>query len=836
MPEMIPLVEKFARDLLEAGAARGTLGFASAPILHWLGLSGLVDLNGTTHLSAAYGAGFASEPYHALTEAVRTTLGAPADAPIQMRLRVSGDHYEFQYRRTTELIRDLDWAFARRLVLDRQYRYPGQTSPIQEPGPTVPDPHKDLTVGDVDTLSGDLALWNAQLTSPSPVHIAPLAALRSLQRLDISTADVADLQELTQLNRLRVLVASPAQWRALISLNAVPTNLAVAELAGDVSFDDEIAWATAFGVHPELALVPVIQGRLTAVPNPSVLIAPKALLRQWMYEGSVLAELFPQSTGSAETTVQESDSVLREQVEEIVRTLTGAGGPVWTSTLTHSLSGWSVSGFSGHFGHTELELVSAVRAALGVSPDHAVWVRLRLMDNGYEFQYHSSTDPSELDSKWDFARQLVFDPNYRYPRHDIQSTPTPSAPENRPTDPAVLATVGDLVHQYRDQCTNIESQMPELGTGLSETEISSAETLLGFRLPEELRALYRFVGHDHNDRGILGDCTLRPLEDVTTGHLHDQAQRLAERSSLPGRRTVPGAGIDSLFAHERVVLESWPYGTVQRNSRNPNWLIIGDSDGNDYAVDLDPGPAGRLGQLICLRREELYSPEPWAESVIDGLRRALDRSRGLDHGTVVDTPASSQSLGGPTADLADLPDQFAIQKLLIDREHFDATELTPLIVLRQLILHVETAELAVPHSVPVESLTINAQRIDLGPLSEHPTLWDIELHCPNAPVHIGSLATLKSLQRLDISDADIADLASLANLTSVRVLVANWEQWHYLHEHGAVPPRLAAAELGDRPTFSAEVAWAHGFGVDAPTADMPIIRGALQSGPPHPPV
>ncbi|WP_029892781.1 SMI1/KNR4 family protein [Nocardia brasiliensis] len=520
---------------------------------------------------------------------------------------------------------------------------------------------------------------------------------------------------------------------------------------------------------------------------------------------------------------------LAEMVERLAREFAESGATGGTLRMHHSQ--WSngidpsyvVGTDRVHQVTGRRELAHAVRAELGVDMDGVVEMRLRLSGDSYEFQYLCT--PGSSERFWDAARRLVLDPDYRYPGHRQPITAADTVPDDRSTDPAVLATVRELVSEYIEAYTAAHQRGPELAAGAAEADIAAAEARIGRRLPEDLRALYRLVGHDHDDRGVLGITRLSPLSDVAASHLSDSPTVMGLSADS---RSV---GDDSLFTGDRVVSEGWPHGTIQRVSRSAGWIFLGTSDRNAHAVDLDPGPAGRRGQLIDIGLG-YDSATRWAVSVTEALQKSIESQRaGENFGSLYDTaqPAHTRRLDDPAETIDDLPDKFAVQKLdLRSRDSFDAAELAALPMLRQLRLEgIRTLNLAVPQDIPLESLRVSGPHFDLEPLSGHPVLWDVHLAGAQHPVRLAPLAALKNLQRLDISEIDAADPEIVAELANLRVLVANLQQWRRLRELDAVPAHLAAAELAGDASFADEAAWADTFGRGAEFAELPVIRGAL---------
>ncbi|WP_330180630.1 SMI1/KNR4 family protein [Nocardia sp. NBC_01503] len=532
---------------------------------------------------------------------------------------------------------------------------------------------------------------------------------------------------------------------------------------------------------------------------------------------------------------------LIEQVENLAREFAARGATAGTLEMHHN----AVSGYGarahGSIGTLMLPrkwpdtaaISAAVRAELGVDKDadDLVQMRLRVRGDSYEFQYRCQSQHYENELGWDFTRQVIRDPTYRYPGHAVPSPVADENPDGRPTDPELVATVADLVREYVELRSRQDGHAPQLGAGITEAEIAAAESRIGFRLPEELRALYRVVGYDDDDRGLLAFTALQPLAIIAATHLNDDI----EVADHYGAGTV-GAWRDSLFADfGRTVLESWPHGVVRRISRSPKWVIIGSSDRDVTAVDLDPGPIGVSGQVIEFEPDGLGAAVRRDDSVLAMLRRTVESLRVGEsafeyyNAEIADHPNMHAYLRGAGESVAELAGAIAVQSLTVDgRDSFDAAELAALPLLRQLEVRVaESVRLSVPHTVPLEQLRLTAPRIDLHPLAGHPALWDLSLSGTTEPVRISPLATLPALQRLDISEIEVSDLETVATLPALRVLVATMRQWRLLRDRDAVPAGLAAAQLVGDAAFGDEIAWAADLGVDPGTASLPIMRGTL---------
>ncbi|MGW0431163.1 SMI1/KNR4 family protein [Micromonospora sp. NPDC003197] len=394
--------------------------------------------------------------------------------------------------------------------------------------------------------------------------------------------------------------------------------------------------------------------------------------------------------------------------------------------------------------------------------------------------------------------RLVLDPDYRHPNHPTTPMPVPPGVvvTDRPTDPQVLATIRGLVAEFSTEYLRTSGRTPEFGAGHSEAEIHAAETAMGLRLPEDLRALYRTVSND--EYRLLGTGALLSLDSVAAGY----------QENGPGVDT----GFDDLFAVFPVVYEAYPPGRVRRVFRSDWWVEIGaDFGGNYCAIDLDPGPEGTAGQIIEYGRD-VYGPVRYvAESVTVALQNALAALR--DDGTSrrdSDDPQYNHSEWVGERRVADVVAGLDIQELYLGGADLQLAELAPLRHLRSVSVNRATVvTAALPSDVPVEWLSIDAAEVDLSPLGSHPTLWGMRL-AAHSPISIAPLAELPALAHLDLSEVDVTDLHRVAELPGLRVLELSLAQWRELRDRDALPAGLAAAALnGFTPLTEADewVTW-----------------------------
>lgn len=464
-------------------------------------------------------------------------------------------------------------------------------------------------------------------------------------------------------------------------------------------------------------------------------------------------------------------------------------------------------------GYELLQVLQQVDSRLrAAGDDRPLVAELRIGDSGeVEFRH-----TFELDSV--SPARLVLDAAYRHPHHPWPGMRAPAgvAFTDRPTNPAVLETVGKLVDDFVALYTSIKGIAPNFGAGYSEGEILAAETAIGMRLPEEVRALYRTVHDDLAEQGLLGAQSLMPLDAVVSEYLEG----------------VPGSygWDDDLFAVNPVVFEAYPSGRIRRVSRSDFWVTIASDRSMDWcAVDLDPAPLGTVGQLLEYGRNIIGPVGYVAESVavvmrqvVDALRAGAYNDEDPDSPYLTTTPRIGAADPAPykqvhtvhdrsvAATVAELEAALDVQELYLNAGAvINLAELAPLHNLRVVSVNrAGTARLALPHHVPTEALSVDATAVDLAPLAGHPTLWKLTLKGLAAPVTIEPLTTLPALAHLDLSAVEVTDLARVAALPHLKVLELNTKQWQYLRDHNAVPTTLAAAVLGENTQLAEAIDWA----------------------------
>ena len=120
-------------------------------------------------------------------------------------------------------------------------------------------------------------------------------------------------------------------------------------------------------------------------------------------------------------------------------------------------------------------------------------------------------------------------------------------------------------------------------------QIDEFERLIGVKLPQAYRQLYRWHNGEEDDRwGHIYGLPLLPL-DWAAYQWKAWNRVLADFGG--DRYEVRGA--------------SWPDGAVDPAYINTRWIpLIHDGSGNHIGLDFDPWPNGRVGQAILYGRDE----------------------------------------------------------------------------------------------------------------------------------------------------------------------------------------------------------------------------------------
>ncbi|WP_436532007.1 SMI1/KNR4 family protein [Actinoplanes sp. HUAS TT8] len=440
----------------------------------------------------------------------------------------------------------------------------------------------------------------------------------------------------------------------------------------------------------------------------------------------------------------------------------------------HRSQTYSMAGEPALLGRwNNLDLNDAMAALPGVAGPGMVLEMIG--DPNGIYTIHWSRDLPSLPAR------IVLDAEYRLPGHELPPAREPGTADIRVTDPAVLAEVEHLVGGF------VARHHPAgYAPGYTEEEIRAAEHHLGVRLPDDLRALYRLIHDDSGESGLLDPFVLAPLDVLVDWN----------KEIFPGYHDGP--------FDDAVIFDCVPAGHVRRVSSSNGWVTFaGDYGMNFAAVDLDPGPLGRIGQVVTHGRDVWAPVEYVASSVTDLIRRAIT-TLGSERPSppepeiwvtsVAEVPLTAQGVVMRTEDPVGLT----------DFGHFAN--------LRSLVIRGEApmVDVALPAGPPIESLHVEAAAWRLATLP--PTVTDLTMKGNVEPTPIAALAALPNLVRLDLSGATVPDIEVIATLPALRVLTLNGRQWTQLLATTGKPPRLAAAGLGGSAGVGDAVRWSQAFG------------------------
>ncbi|WP_433180521.1 SMI1/KNR4 family protein [Actinoallomurus sp. CA-150999] len=374
-------------------------------------------------------------------------------------------------------------------------------------------------------------------------------------------------------------------------------------------------------------------------------------------------------------------------------------------------------------------------------------------------------------------------------RGDEQEGPESAVPAGDP-DEAVR-----LFHHYRRLMAQILGYEEELPEPASEEDLSAVEEELGVALPPDLRALY---GIADGDGGLVNPLFDRqewlPLAEI--GDLDDEWLEIAQEwQREPWRRTV---------------FDTQPPNTVRRSPLRPGWIRFAfDTGGNWLAVDMDPGPNGRPGQVIAVGVDYTEGPTYVTDSVTTFLRRLVEALERGDH------RRHDKSLW-IDADLPDLPGEHTgysdgrpsltragqagprVQEVRVSAVE-DCAFLAAVPDVCSLVLSSKgSPDLTPLGDRPVEYLELDVESADLTAPARNRELRSLSVTCAR-PVELAPLRAVPNLWALDIAAASVADIATVTELNGLRYLEVTQEQWRELSELGGLPPLAVVGVHPHRP-------------------------------------
>lgn len=404
-----------------------------------------------------------------------------------------------------------------------------------------------------------------------------------------------------------------------------------------------------------------------------------------------------------------------------------------------------------------------------------------------------------------------------YPARGVRYTIRPDVPfpepgdeQEGPSDPTPAGDPQEAVRLLREYLQLREKL--EYGAGdddqedviaatlpapLPESQRTRVESRLGMTLPADLRALYAVADGD-GEAGLFQRLSwwvdLDGLAKVHGGERH---------WAMRGSHDVP---------HLTFRYDSQPPGMVRRAADRPGWAPFVLGTGGDYlAVDLDPGPNGRPGQVIRIGSDRDDGAVYITDSVTSLLRKLVTALTDGDYERVGDDELYIEvepdwrdseedrhwSIGGADASLDGLPP--TLQHLTVtDVDEIDLEPLRGAPILRWVQLSGRTtADLDPLRDTPVEILDLDLKTIDLAPLTSHPQLRSVALRS-TSPVDLAPLRSCPHLYALDLSNTHIEAFETVAALDGLRYLALRHRQWQQLWECTDRLPPLAVAFLAGK--------------------------------------
>ncbi|KAI9672106.1 MAG: Cell wall assembly regulator [Alyxoria varia] len=174
---------------------------------------------------------------------------------------------------------------------------------------------------------------------------------------------------------------------------------------------------------------------------------------------------------------------------------------------------------------------------------------------------------------------------------------------------------------------NYEELLDNIGDGCTQNDINELEHELDCTLPMEVRESLQV--HDGQERGgrptgIIFSAMLMDCEEIVqewknwrrVGEELLNSQPSAETPQVPLKSFAgPSSSADAQPATQTAGNSRWredllsrqdsqPSGAIQKVYAHPAWIPLArDWGGNNLAVDLAPGPAGKWGQVILMGRD-----------------------------------------------------------------------------------------------------------------------------------------------------------------------------------------------------------------------------------------
>ena len=197
---------------------------------------------------------------------------------------------------------------------------------------------------------------------------------------------------------------------------------------------------------------------------------------------------------------------------------------------------------------------------------------------------------------------------------------TPSSIEHRDaqkdgSEPQVIAALDAWLHVFDAKKIRVREQ---LNTPATVDEISAFEKQIGFKLPDEARALYKFANGQKSPFKVTYRAPEEPnlielpfplREDEYVGNLFGDYEFLSLEKAA--KNWADWAEIRAASTPEELALDFDDSVTVREGDAvlkrytHPAWVAFAqDGGGNSYAFDLVPAEGGEIGQIIVIGPDE----------------------------------------------------------------------------------------------------------------------------------------------------------------------------------------------------------------------------------------
>ncbi|MDL4773162.1 SMI1/KNR4 family protein [Actinomadura xylanilytica] len=363
----------------------------------------------------------------------------------------------------------------------------------------------------------------------------------------------------------------------------------------------------------------------------------------------------------------------------------------------------------------------------------------------------------------------------------------PGDEQEGPADPTFAGDPDEAVRLFREYLrlrAGILGREHDLHPPLDAAVRARLPRENGAALPSDLMALYGEADGESDEGMLLGNQTWFALE-----HTLDRSRVWSPTLTWTG---------DPWWR----VADSVPRGAVRQSVHRDGWVRFATNTGGDFlAVDLDPGPSGRPGQVVHISKG--YGAVYVADSVTTLLRRHVEALERGDYTLRTHDPdlEALEDLDPEDIDL-DVLNRY------LDEEDLEREDL-------DLYLHIDIGlprEGGAPGRDAMRHVTLTGDAHDLAALCD--TSVEALRLVSDHPVDLDVLRTLPRLQGLDLSRADVRGIETLAELNGVLYLCLRYEQWQDLWQ-GAKEPSFAAIALGGDPSPHEAHAWVLRFGAAA---------------------